>query len=117
MKWSILIAIMVAGGGCIATAARAPLRADLDAASSRGIPLKTYEIAYDALCIIVSPRIYETGRNIGTEQARAISFTGTITDWSQLDSSFSGKNNFYVRDQATSGAAETFTSLITGESD
>ena len=108
---------LIAGEIDIAASSRALLRADLDLAGSRGIPLKSYEIAYDALCIIVPPQIYESVRTISIEQLRAIFFDGTITDWSQLDGSLSGTIHFYIRDQDSSGTAETFTSLITGASD
>ena len=105
---------LIIGEADIANSSRPPSPREFEEARAASVILKSYQVGYDALALIVHP---ETGRHVpkvDRAQLRKIFFDGTITDWSELSPKLSGPIHVYVRDQATSGSADAFTRYITG---
>lgn len=108
---------VLAGKLDLANASRAPKQRELEAGRAGRVALKAYQVGYDALALVVHPRIGKHVRSIDREQVRAIFFEGTVRDWSAVHPELSGSINVYVRDQQVSGSAAAFTKHMTGRDD
>jgi len=108
---------LIAGEIEIGRAARDPKPREFARAREKGIVLKPFQIAHDALAIVVHPSRYALVKGLTREQVRRIFFEGTLTKWAELSPTASGSIVVYVRDQKSSGAAETFTEHVTGKGD
>ena len=108
------IARLIAGDLDIAAASRTPWPREFRRARNNAVALKTYQVALDGVAIIVHPEKATIVRSMNLAQARAIFFTGDITDWSLIDPRLNGPITVYSRDTSTSGTAAAFVSTVTG---
>jgi len=111
------VTITVAGGGSgtgiaalingqidIATASRPAKASEIADAAAVGVTLVQHTVVIDGIAIITNPAIPIS--NITFELLRGI-YNGTITDWSQVNSTYSGLIKPYGR-QSTSGTYAYF---------
>ncbi|MHA1409471.1 MAG: phosphate ABC transporter substrate-binding protein [Candidatus Odinarchaeia archaeon] len=98
------IAALIAGTIDIATASRTAKPSEIEDAQSKGITLTKHVIVLDGIAIITNPS--KPIWNITYEKLRGI-FNGTITDWSQVNATYSGIIIPYSR-QSTSGTYAYF---------
>ncbi|MDD1753801.1 MAG: PstS family phosphate ABC transporter substrate-binding protein [Methanotrichaceae archaeon] len=69
-------------------------------------------VAYDAICIVVSPEIYESGiASLTREQLREI-YSGNISNWKDVDGPDS--DIFVIGRRAGSGTRDTFNEIVMG---
>lgn len=108
---------LLAGKLDIAGMARKPKLREFQAAKENGMTLKVYQVAYDALAVIVHPSKRDKLTSLSRPQLRAIFFEGTIRDWSQLHPELSGPIAVYIRDLNVSGSAGAFVEHIMGRDD
>jgi phosphate transport system substrate-binding protein len=111
------VRMLIDGQIDIARVARELKMADLEAARATGKNLRMFQVGFDVIAIVVHPSKSKYVKQLTKEQAWAIFFAGTITDWAQLNPALSGKINVYVRDLETSGVAAAFAEMVTGSED
>ncbi len=100
----------------IAASSRQLSAGELSLARERRIAIKTFQIGFDAVSIVVHPSTYKYVKELTRARAKAIFFTGKITDWSQLDPAASGPITVYGRDRRLSGTSAAFADwIVTGD--
>ncbi|WP_428266606.1 PstS family phosphate ABC transporter substrate-binding protein [Haliangium sp.] len=102
----------------LALSARPPTPAEVAAARERGMVLKPYLVAHDAIAVIVHPDRYQRVAAVSREQLEQVFISGRIHTWSQLNPTSGSKSadpiRVYACPQAESGVAASFVELLTG---